>query len=449
MVVTNETRSPWYRMIYIQVLVAVGLGIVIGHFFPGLGRSLKPFGDGFVKLVKMVIAPIIFCTVVHGVASVQSLKKLGRVGLKTLLYFEIVSTLALVIGLTVVNVLKPGAGFNINPATLDPSIGAAYVEKTHGLGVSSFILNIIPDTLFGPFATGDLLQVLLVSVLAACGVFGLPESQRQPVLQIVERLGDLVFGIMRIVVRLAPLGALGAMAFTIGSYGIGSLSRLGELMLGFYMTSALFVFCVLGLIAAMTGFSIIRFLVYIREELLLVLGTSSSETALPGLIRKMCGLGCQESTVGLVIPTGYSFNLDGTNIYMAMAAVFLAQATNTPLGLGDQIALLLVAMVSSKGASGVTGAGFVTLAATLAVVPTIPLASLALLVGIDRFMSECRAITNLIGNGVATVVISRWEREITKEQLQTALGNYPGKARFTQPSKSLEQTKDSTLSPHE
>ena len=419
--ITNDERKPWYRVIYIQVLLAVGLGIVIGHFSPAFGKSLKPFGDGFVKLVKMVIAPIIFCTVVHGVASVQSLKKLGRVGLKTLVYFEIVSTLALIIGLTVVNVLKPGAGFNINAATLDPSIGEAYVQKAHGIGASGFILNIIPDTLFGAFATGDLLQVLLVSVLAACAIFGLPEEKRRPVLNVVERLSDLVFGIMRIVVKLAPLGALGAMAFTIGSYGIGSLSRLGELMLGFYMTSALFVFVVLGLIAAATGFSIVRFLIYIKEELLLVLGTSSSETALPGMIRKMRGLGCQESTVGLVIPTGYSFNLDGTNIYMAMAAIFLAQATNTPLGLGDQIALLVVAMISSKGASGVTGAGFITLAATLAVVPTIPLASLALLVGIDRFMSECRAITNLIGNAVATVVVSRWEREITKEQLCAAL----------------------------
>jgi aerobic C4-dicarboxylate transport protein len=275
--------------------------------------------------------------------------------------------------------------------------------------------------LFSAFVTGDLLQVLLVSVLAASAIFMLPETQRLPVLNVIERLGDLVFGIMRIIVKFAPLGALGAMAFTIGSYGIGSLSKLGALMFGFYATSALFVFVVLGLIAAAAGFSIFRFLFYIKEELLLVLGTSSSEPALPGIIRKMRGLGCQESTVGLVIPTGYSFNLDGTNIYMAMAAIFLAQATNTPLGLHQQIALLLVAMVSSKGASGVTGAGFVTLAATLAVVPAIPLASLALLVGIDRFMSECRAITNLIGNGVATVVISRWEKEISREQLQAAL----------------------------
>ena len=419
----NEARQPWYRMIYVQVLIAVALGILIGHLYPGLGKSLKPLGDGFVKLVKMVIAPIIFCTVVHGVASVQSLKKLGRIGLKSLLYFEIVSTFALIIGLVVVNVLKPGVGFNINAATLDPAVSEAYVQKAHATGVAGFVLNMIPDTLFGAFATGDLLQVLLVSVLAACAIFGLPEPQRQPVLNVVERLGDLVFGIMRLVVQLAPLGALGAMAFTIGSYGLGSLGRLGALMGGFYLTSAIFVFVVLGLIAAATGFSIVRFLLYIKEEILLVLGTSSSETALPGIIRKLRALGCQEATVGVVIPTGYSFNLDGTNIYMAMAAVFLAQATNTPLDLHDQIALLVVAMISSKGASGVTGAGFITLAATLTVVPTIPLPSLALLVGIDRFMSECRAITNLIGNGVATVVISRWERELTRKQLQVALGD--------------------------
>ena len=417
----KDSRRRWYRVPYIQVLIAVGLGILIGHFFPDFGKSLKPFGDGFIKLVKMVIAPIIFCTVVHGVASVRSLKKLGSVGLKTLVYFEIVSTFALVIGLVVVNFLKPGAGFNIDPTTLDPSIGATYTQKAHAVGAAGFFLNIIPDTLFGVFATGDLLQVLLVSLLSASAIYLMPEEKRWPMLKVIDGVGDLVFGIMTIVVKLAPLGALGAMAFTIGSYGLGSLNRLGALMLGFYTTSALFIFVVLGLIAAATGFSIVRFLFYLKEELLLVLGTSSSETALPGMIRKLRGLGCQEATVGLVIPTGYSFNLDGTNIYMAMAAIFLAQATNTPLGWHDQIALLVVAMISSKGASGVTGAGFVTLAATLAVVPAIPLSSLALLVGIDRFMSECRAITNLIGNGVATVVISRWEGELSREQLQAAL----------------------------
>ena len=398
----------------------MALGILVGYLFPDFGKSLKPLGDGFIKLIKMMIAPIIFCTVVHGVASVGDLKKLGRVGLKTLFYFEIVSTLALIIGLVVVNVLKPGAGFNIDPATLDPKIGEAYAQKAHAMDVKSFLLNIIPNTLFDAFVTGDILQVLLVSVLTAFAICALGE-RRQPTLNVIEQLNALFFGIMRIVVKLAPLGAFGAMAFTIGSYGLSSLNRLGALMLGFYLTAAVFVFVVLGSIAAASGFSIIRFLTYIKEELFLVLGTSSSETALPGMIRKMRKLGCHESTVGLVIPTGYSFNLDGTNIYLTMAAIFLAQATNTPLGLGDQIVLLLVAMVSSKGASAVTGAGFITLAATLAVVPTVPMASLALLVGIDRFMSECRAITNLIGNGVATVAISRWERELTREQLKENL----------------------------
>jgi aerobic C4-dicarboxylate transport protein len=404
----------------VQVLIAVVLGIVIGGFFPGLGKSLKPLGDGFIKLVKMMIAPIIFCTVVHGVASMSDMRKLGRVGLKTLIYFELVSTLALVIGLFVVNVFKPGAGFDIDPKTLDPQIGQAYSQKAHSMDLVSFFLNIIPNTLFDAFVSGDLLQVLLVSGLTAFAISFMRE-RREPVLNAIDSASHIFFGIMRIVVRLAPLGALGAMAFTVGSYGLGALNRLLALMAGFYATAALFIFVVLGLIASVSGFSIIRFLAFIKEELLLVLGTSSSETALPGMIQKMRRLGCADATVGLVIPTGYSFNLDGTNIYMAMAAVFLAQATNTPLDLRDQLTLLLVAMVSSKGSSGVTGAGFVTLAATLAVVPKVPIASLALLVGIDRFMSECRAITNLIGNGVATVVISRWEREISAETLNANL----------------------------
>ena len=412
-------------MLYIQVLLAVALGILVGCFFPDFGESLKPLGDGFIKLIKMMIAPIIFCTVVHGVASVGDLKKLGRVGLKTLFYFEVVSTLALIIGLVVVNVLKPGAGFNIDPATLDPATVDSkmvenYAQEARKMDVKTFLLNIIPNTLFSAFVTGDILQVLLVSMLTALAICALGE-RRQPTLNVIEQLNALFFGIMRLVVKLAPIGAFGAMAFTIGTYGLGSLGRLGALMLGFYLTAAVFVFVVLGLIAAASGFSIIRFLAYIKEELFLVLGTSSSETALPGMIRKMRRLGCHESTVGLVIPTGYSFNLDGTNIYLTMAAIFLAQATNTPLALRDQIVLLLVAMVSSKGASAVTGAGFITLAATLAVVPSVPMASLALLVGIDRFMSECRAITNLIGNGVATVAISRWERELTREQLRENL----------------------------
>jgi aerobic C4-dicarboxylate transport protein len=413
-------RTAWYRHLYVQVLLAVLIGILLGQFFPELGRSLKPLGDGFIKLVKMMIAPIIFCTVVHGIASMRDMKKLGRVGIKTLVYFEVVSTLALVIGLVVVNWLRPGEGFHIDPRTLDTREVAGYAEKAQALDTKTFLLNIIPRSFFEAFATGDLLAVLLVSTLTAFAISSLGE-RRERVLEAIDSATAIFFGVMRIVVRLAPLGALGAMAFTIGSYGLGALGRLLELMAGFYATALLFIGFVLGGIATACGFSLLRFLSYLREELLLVLGTSSSETALPGMMQKLRRLGCGESTVGLVIPTGYSFNLDGTNIYMAMAAVFLAQATDTPLALRDQIALLLVAMVSSKGASGVTGAGFVTLAATLAVVPKIPIASLALLVGIDRFMSECRAITNLIGNGVATVAISRWEGEVSAETLRRNL----------------------------
>ncbi len=414
----TSPKKPWYRVLYIQVLIAVALGIAIGCLWPETGKALKPLGDGFIKLVKMIIAPIIFCTVAHGIAAMHDVKKLGRVGGKTLLYFEVVSTVALIIGLVVVNILKPGEGFNIDPKTLDPGAGQSYAEKAHSLTFVVFLLNIIPGSFFDALAKGDLLQVLLVSILAGFSISFLGEQGR-PVLRAVEYAAKIFFGIMGIVVKAAPLGALGAMGFTIGSYGIAALKPLLALMLGFYLTAGLFVVVVLGLIARVAGFSIFRFISYIKEELLLVLGTSSSETALPGMLQKMKRLGCAESTVGLVIPTGYSFNLDGTNIYMTMAAVFLAQATNTPLDLGQQLMLILVAMVSSKGASGVTGAGFVTLAATLTVVPTIPIQSLALLVGIDRFMSECRALTNLVGNGVATVVISRWEGEVTPAQLNT------------------------------
>jgi len=423
-------RTPWYRVLYIQVLIAVALGILVGHFYPKFGESLKPLSDGFIKLVKMVIAPIVFCTVVHGLASMSDLKKLGRIGGKTLLYFEVVSTLALVIGLVVVNMMQPGAGFNIDPAKLDPKAlksGHEYIEKSHEMSTTSFLLNIIPTSFFDAFAKGDLLQVLLVAILTAFALKHLGERGAR-VLHAIETASELFFGIMRCIVKVAPLGAFGAMGYTVGSFGIGSLTKLFKLMAGFYFTSALFVCVVLGAIAAFSGFSIFRFLAYLRDELLLVLGTSSSETALPGMIRKMQKLGCAPATVGLVIPTGYSFNLDGTNIYMTMAAVFLAQATNTPLDLPHQISLLFVAMISSKGASGVTGAGFITLAATLAVVPGIPIESLALLVGIDRFMSECRAITNLIGNGVATVVISRWEGEVSAERVRAELAAGPNAA---------------------
>jgi len=418
-------RQPWYRILYIQVLIAVALGIIVGRFFPGFGKSLKPLGDGFIALVKMMIAPIIFCTVVHGVASMGDLKKLGRVGGKTLLYFEIVSTLALVIGLLVVNTLRPGDGFTPHGVAFHAESGAAaashdFVEKAKALSTTEFLLNIIPKTFLGAFVSGDLLQVLLVSILVAFAIAGMGESGK-PVLHVIDCGAQVLFRMMGIVVKAAPLGAFGAMAYTVGGFGLGALSKLLWLMAGFYLTSALFVIIILGGIARFSGFSIFRFLVHIKDELLLVLGTSSSETALPGMIRKMQQLGCSKSTVGMVIPTGYSFNLDGTNIYMCMAAVFLAQATNTPLDLSHQLSLLLVAMITSKGASGITGAGFVTLAATLQAVPGIPIESLALLVGIDRFMSECRAITNLIGNGVATVAISRWENEVTPEELRANL----------------------------
>jgi len=413
-------RPRWYRILYVQVLVAVGLGILLGHFAPSFGQALKPLGDAFIKLVKMLIAPIIFCTVVHGVASMKDLKKLGRVGFKTLFYFEIVSTLALVIGLAVVNLMKPGAGFNVDPQTLDPKLSQNYVQGARLLSTTDFLLNIIPQTFFSAFVSGDLLQVLLVALLAAFAISALGE-RAAPVLHVIDRASEVFFGVMRLVVKVAPIGAFGAMAFTIGSYGLGALGKLIALMGAFYLTALLFVAIVLGGIARWSGFSIVRFLGYIKEELLLVLGTSSSETALPGMIDKLRRLGCAPATVGLVIPTGYSFNLDGTNIYMAMAAVFLAQATNTPLDLPHQIGLLLVAMITSKGASGVTGAGFVALAATLAAVPGIPIESLALIIGIDRFMSECRAITNLIGNGVATVAISRWEGEVSAGALRENL----------------------------
>ncbi|MEA3210202.1 MAG: aerobic C4-dicarboxylate transport protein [Chthoniobacter sp.] len=411
-------RHRWYQILYVQVLIAVAMGIAIGYFHPKFGQSLRPLGDGFIKLVKMIIAPIIFCTVVHGIASMGDGKKLGRLGVKTLVYFEVVSTFALIIGLVVVNVLKPGV--HKEPFSFDPATVQSFVEKGHTQTTTDFLLNIIPKSFFDAFATGDILQVLLVSILTAFAISFMGESGK-PILSSLARGEKVFFGIMHIVVKVAPLAALGAMSYTVGSQGVGALGPLLWLMAGFYLTAAIFVVVVLGAIARLAGFSIFRFINYIKEEIFLVLGTSSSETALPGILEKLRRLGCAESTVGFVVPTGYSFNLDGTNIYMTMSAVFLAQATDTPLTLGQQITLLLVAMVSSKGATGVTGAGFVALAATLAAVPSIPVESLALLLGIDRFMSECRAITNLIGNGVATVVISRSENEVTSAALNEAL----------------------------
>ena len=427
MAVVQPSKIPWYRILYVQVLMAVAAGILVGAFFPEFGKSLKPLGDGFIKLVKMMIAPIIFCSVVHGIASMGDLKRLGRTGFKTLVYFEVVSTLALIIGLVVVNLLRPGDGFNLDVQTLDARVSQTYLTKAHSTDKVDFLLNIIPSSFLGAFTSGDLLQVLFIAILTALAITFLPQ-RGQAVLHVVEEGGKLFFGVMGIVVKAAPIGAFGAMGYTVGGFGLASLNKLLALMMGFYLTSGIFVVVVLGLILKVSGIPLFRYLAYIKDELLLVLGTSSSETALPGIMKKLEKLGCPKSTVGLVIPTGYSFNLDGTNIYMTMAAVFLAQATNTKLDLSHQIALLVVAMITSKGASGVTGAGFITLAATLEAVPGIPLESLAILVGIDRFMSECRALTNFIGNGVATIAISRWEGEVSSQTLQKNLLEAVGKA---------------------
>ena len=399
-------KKPFYKVLYIQVLFAIACGILLGVFYPGLGVDMKPLGDGFIKLIKMIIAPVIFCTVVAGIAGMQDMKKIGRVGGKALLYFEVVSTFALAIGLVVANVVRPGAGFNADPATLDASSIAQYTDKAKSQSTVDFVLNIIPNTVVDAFAKGDILQVLLFAILFGFSLSMLGERGR-PITRAIDELSHVIFGIVNMVMKLAPIGAFGAMAFTIGKYGLASLVPLAKLMGSFYLTCALFVFVVLGLIARLTGFSIFKFIAYIKEELLIVLGTSSSESALPALMRKLEKLGCSKPVVGLVVPTGYSFNLDGTNIYMTMAALFVAQATNTDLTFTQQITILGVAMLTSKGASGITGAGFITLAATLAVVPTIPVAGMALILGIDRFMSECRALTNFVGNGVATVVVSK------------------------------------------
>jgi aerobic C4-dicarboxylate transport protein len=415
-------HHPWYTILYIQVLIAIALGVLIGHYFPDLGKSLKPLGDGFIALIRMMIAPVIFCTVVHGISSMGDLRRVGRVGIKTLFYFEVVSTVALAIGLLIGELIHPGTGFNIDPAALDPKAVATYVTQAKQDGIVAHLMAIIPDSYFGALARGDLLQVLLVAILSGFAIAYLgPVGER--IAQAVDSAAKVFFGIIRIIVRVAPVGAFGAMAFTVGAYGLGSLLNLAALIGTFYLTSILFVVLVLGGIARLAGFSIFRFIGYIKDELLIVLGTSSSETVLPQMIQKMERLGSSRGVVGLVIPTGYSFNLDGTNIYMTLATLFLAQATNTHLTLGQELGILVIAMITSKGASGVTGAGFITLAATLAIVPDIPIQSLAILVGIDKFMSECRALTNLIGNGVATVVISRWEGELDADKLHSAMAH--------------------------
>jgi aerobic C4-dicarboxylate transport protein len=413
-------RKPFYKILYVQVLFAIAVGILLGHFAPDTGVEMKPLGDAFIKLIKMIIGPIIFCTVVSGIAGMRDMKKVGRVGGKALLYFEIVSTFALLIGLIASHVLKPGVGFNIDPATLDTKTISQYVSKAHGQSTVEFFMHIIPDTIFSAFANGDILQILLVSLFFGSALAVVGERARI-IHDMVDQVSKVFFHIVHVITKVAPIGAFGAMAFTIGKYGLGSLIPLLKLIGTFYFTAIVFVLVVLGTVARLTGFSIVRFVAYIKEELLIVLGTSSSEAALPHLMEKMEKLGCSKSVVGLVVPTGYSFNLDGTNIYMTMAVIFIAQATNIELTLMQQLTILAVAMVTSKGASGVTGSGFITLAATLAVVPTIPVAGMVLILGIDRFMSECRALTNIIGNGVATVVVSAWERELDRARLNRVL----------------------------
>ena len=417
---TAALPRPLYAQLYVQVLAAIALGIWLGHFYPATGEAMKPLGDGFIKLIKMIIAPIIFVTVVHGIAAMSDMKKVGRVGLKALIYFEIVTTLALAVGLIVANLVQPGAGMNIDAATIDTKDIANFVTQSKDQGTIQFLLDIIPKTLVGAFAEGNILQVLLIALLFAFGLQALG-ARGEPLLNIIEHVAQVLFKIVGYIMRLAPIGAFGAMAFTIGKYGLGSLKSLAWLMASFYLTCLLFIFGVLGLIARLYGFSILKFIRYIGDELLIVLGTSSSESVLPRMIDKMEKAGAEKSVVGLVIPTGYSFNLDGTCIYLTMAALFLAQATNTDLSFWQQLGILGVLLLTSKGAAGVTGAGFITLAATLASIGTIPVASIAIILGIDRFMSEARALTNLIGNGVATIVVAKSEGALDEAQFKRVL----------------------------
>src|SRR3954468_8631058 len=409
-----------YHHLYFQVLCAIILGVLVGYFYPQLGESMKWLGDLFIKLIKMLIAPIIFCTVVHGIASMEDMKKVGRVGIKALIYFELMTTLALIVGLVVVNLWQPGSGMNVDVAALDTKAIAAYTSKAAEQNTVEYIMHIVPSTVVGAFAEGEILQVLFFALLFGFALFGLGERGK-PLLGIIDQTAHVFFKIVGIVMKVAPIGAFGAMAFTIGKYGGGSLVSLGSMMLAFYATCLIFVFLVLGTVARLAGFSIVKFIKYIKEELLIVLGTSSSESVLPRMIAKMENLGCEKSVVGLVIPTGYSFNLDGTCIYLTMAAIFLAQATNVDLTLMQQLGIIGVLLLTSKGAAGVTGSGFIVLAATLASVGSIPVASIALILGIDRFMSEARALTNLIGNGVATIVVAKWEGALDEKVLHQRL----------------------------
>src|SRR5437667_2936161 len=413
-------KKPVYQSLYFQVIIAIAIGVLLGYFFPETGEAMKPLGDGFIKLIKMIIAPVIFCTVVVGIAGMESMKTVGKTGGYALVYFEAVSTLALLVGMVIINVFQPGAGMNIDPASLDTKSVAQYAAPGKMQSTTEFLLNAIPNTVVDAFAKGEILQVLLFSVLFgfALHAFG---AKGKPVFELIDKLSHVLFGIVGIIMKVAPLGAFGAMAFTIGKYGVGSLLSLARLMGTFYATCLFFILVVLGIIAWLHGFSIWRFIKYIKEELFIVLGTSSSESVLPRMIAKMENLGAQKSVVGLVIPAGYSFNLDGTSIYLTMAAVFIAQATNTPLDLTHQLTLLFVLLLTSKGAAGVTGSGFIVLAATLSAVGNVPVAGLALILGIDRFMSEARALTNLIGNGVATVVVARWCKELDVQRMKSHL----------------------------
>jgi aerobic C4-dicarboxylate transport protein len=429
-------KKPIYKSLYFQVIVAIIAGILVGHFspsgtqiingaeqyVPGLGEQLKPLGDAFIRLIKMIIAPVIFCTVVSGIAGMESMKSVGKTGGIALLYFEIVSTIALLIGLLVINVAKPGVGMNIDAASLDTSGISKYVESGASQSTLDFFMNIIPNTVVGAFAEGEILQVLLFAIMFGFALHKLGGAGK-PVLKFIDQISHVFFNIVNMIMKLAPIGAFGAMAFTIGKYGISSLAQLGQLILCFYVTCLLFIFIVLGTISRVCGFSILKMIRMIREELLIVLGTSSSESVLPRMLKKLEIAGCEKSVVGLVIPTGYSFNLDGTSIYLTMAAIFIAQATNTQLDIEHQITLLVVLLISSKGAAGVTGSGFIVMAATLSAVGHIPVAGLALILGIDRFMSEARALTNLVGNSLATIVVAKWVGQLDTEQLHHALNN--------------------------
>ncbi|WP_326536338.1 dicarboxylate/amino acid:cation symporter [Pseudorhodoferax sp.] len=414
--------QPFYKSLYFQVITAIVIGVLLGHFWPETGASMKPLGDGFIKLIKMIIAPIIFCTVVVGIAGMEDMKRVGKTGGMALLYFEIVSTIALVVGLVVINILKPGEGMNVDVSQLDTKSVAAYTQPGQMQGTVDFLLHVIPSTVVDAFAKGEILQVLLFSVMFGFALhkFG---GRGTLVFDFIEKFSHVLFVIVGYIMKVAPIGAFGAMAFTIGKYGVSSLVQLGQLMATFYATCLLFIFVVLGGIARAHGFSIWKFIKYIKEELLIVLGTSSSESVLPRMMAKLENLGVRKSTVGLVVPTGYSFNLDGTSIYLTMAAVFIAQATNTPMTLTQQLTLLAVLLLTSKGAAGVTGSGFIVLAATLSAVGNVPVAGLALILGIDRFMSEARALTNLIGNGVATVVVGKWTKDLDTDRMNRVLNN--------------------------